>query len=168
LGGNGPAQRPPGYHTIHSPRTDPLKPNGEPFPPQNHVSRAPFLPQKGPWPSRNPNPDPGVPKWVLELKISNFRIEKPCRIQSSELQTEPYSASYGQKPLCRAPVKILMASWDTRASKWQSEAWRLVLYCKNQYKVARPTISPARDERDIDFDCIITVLGTPRVHSTNT
>ena len=97
------------------------------------------------------------------MKKQKMRAEKPCRIQCSEFQTEPYSVSYGQKPFWRAPVKILMASWDTRASKWQSEAWRLILYCKNQYKVARPTISPARDERDIDFDCIFTVLGGVRV-----
>ena len=35
-----------------------------------------------------------------------MRAEQPCRTQASEFQTEPYSASYGQKPFWRVPVKI--------------------------------------------------------------
>ena len=57
-----------------------------------------LLPKKGPQPSRNPNPNPGLPKWPPGLKIPKFRIEKPCRKQWSIIQTEPYAASYGRKP----------------------------------------------------------------------
>ena len=74
----------------------PLNPHGGRFPPRNHVSGFPFLLRKRPLPSRNPNPDPGVPKWVPGSKISKLRTEKPCRIQWSVFQTEPYVASYGR------------------------------------------------------------------------
>ena len=47
------------------------------------------------------NPSPGMNK-------QKMRAEKPCRTQASEFQTEPYSASYGQKPFWRAPVKIMV------------------------------------------------------------
>ena len=59
--------------------------------------RGSCLAQKGPKPSRNPSPDPGVPTWVLGLKIPNLHIEKPCRIHYSVFQTEPCVVSYGQK-----------------------------------------------------------------------
>ena len=95
LGGNGPAQRLPGSHTIHSPRTDPLKPHGEPLPPQNHVfSEVIFSPKRSPAqpePSRIQMWNPGVQKRVPGSKVSNFRFENTFR-------TEPYVASYGRKP----------------------------------------------------------------------
>ena len=71
--------------------------------------RAPRLGQKGPRPSRNPNPDPGVPKWVPWSNISKLRTEKPCRMQWSIPQTEPYVASYGRKPFRAGWGKIRVA-----------------------------------------------------------
>ena len=89
----------------------PPKPHGGPFSSQNHVfSGGIFRPKRSPAqpePSRIQIWDPGVPKWVRGLKISNFRIEKPCRIQWSVFQTEPYVASYGRKPF-----------WATWHEKW--------------------------------------------------
>ena len=81
----------------------PLGPNGGP--------RA----QMGPWAQRAqgpiwiPNLGPGLqfwglglapgPKiWPLGLNISKLPLEKPCRMQWSTFQTEPYVASYGRKP----------------------------------------------------------------------
>ena len=45
------------------------------------------------------NPTPGVNK-------KKMRAEKPCVTPHSELQTEPYSASCGQKTCWVVPVKI--------------------------------------------------------------
>ena len=41
------------------------------------------------------------------MKKQKMRAEKPCRTLVSEFQTEPYSASYGQKPFWRVPFKIV-------------------------------------------------------------
>ena len=41
------------------------------------------------------------------MNKQKMRAEKPCRTLASEFQTEPYSASYGQKPFWRVPAKIL-------------------------------------------------------------
>ena len=71
-----------------------------------------FLPQKGP---RAKMLTPRSKNLILGSTIrppgmnkQKMRAEKPCRTQASELQTEPYSASDGQKPFWRAPVKILV------------------------------------------------------------
>ena len=39
------------------------------------------------------------------MKKQKKRAEKPCRTPPSELQTEPYSASYDQKPFWKVPSK---------------------------------------------------------------
>ena len=60
-------------------------------------------PECWPWiPKSNPrlkNLPPGMKKLTM-------RAEKPCRIQSSEFQTEPYSASDGQKQFWRVPAQM--------------------------------------------------------------
>ena len=53
----------------------PLQPHGGPFPPQDHVSAPSCLTQKDPQTTWNTNPDPGVPKGLPGLKISNLHIE---------------------------------------------------------------------------------------------
>ena len=53
------------------------------------------------------NPILGSTKSSWGMKKQKMRAEKPCRTQSSEFQTEPYSASYGQQPFWRVPAKIL-------------------------------------------------------------
>ena len=60
--------------------------------------RVPFLCQKGPQPDGTQIWYLGSQKWSLGLKIPKLRTEKPCRIQWSVFQTEPYVASYGLKP----------------------------------------------------------------------
>ena len=46
------------------------------------------------------------------LEKQQMRAEKPCRTQVSELQTEPYSASYGPKPFWSPPSKsVLGQTW---------------------------------------------------------
>jgi hypothetical protein len=107
LGGNGPAQRPPGHHTIQSPRTDPHKTSwGTISSTKSCFSGPHFGPKKVPGPAGVQIWDPGSPKWSPGMKIPKLRTEKPCRIQWSVFQTEPYVASYGLKP-----------SW-TRNAKW--------------------------------------------------
>ena len=67
-----------------------------------------FDPNKVPGPKCRPEikkSDPGLKIPPLGMKKQKMRAEKPCRIQSSEFRTEPYSASYGQKPFWRAPSK---------------------------------------------------------------
>ena len=94
----------------------PIKPHREPFLPQNHVFRAPFLAKKRspaqPEPSGIQIWDPGSPKWSPGLKIRKLRAEKPCRIQWSVFQTEPYVASYGPKP-----------SWSHHAKWCKCDLW---------------------------------------------
>ena len=85
------------YNPIPSHRS-PSNPMGDHFLHNIMFSGPPCLPQKSPRPSRNRNPDHGVPKWVPGLKIPKSRDEKPCRIQWSVFQTEPYVTSYGRKP----------------------------------------------------------------------
>ena len=55
----------------------------------------------------DPKSNPGLKTSSPGMKKQKMRAEKPCRIQSLEFQTEPYSASYGQKPFWGEPVKIL-------------------------------------------------------------
>ena len=61
-----------------------------------------FLPKKGPGPKCRPwiqKSDPGLKNPPPGMKQQKLRTGKPCRMQSSEFQTEPYSASYGQKTI---------------------------------------------------------------------
>ena len=45
----------------------------------------------------DPKSNPGLNNLSTGMTKQKMRAEKPCRIQSSEFQTEPYSVSYGQK-----------------------------------------------------------------------
>ena len=101
----------PIYHRIHlglgiSPE----------MPPQNDsvanslFSGPIFDPKKVPGPKcrpGDPKSNPGLKNPSLGMKKQKMRAEKPCRTPVSEFQTEPYSASYGQKPFWRVPAKIL-------------------------------------------------------------
>ena len=60
LGGNGLAQRPPGHHTIQSPRRNPPQTLWGTISSTKSCFPGPLYFQKGPQPSQNPNPDPGV------------------------------------------------------------------------------------------------------------
>ena len=69
-----------------------------------------FDPKKVPGPEcrpGNPKSDPGLKNPSLGLKKQKMRAEKPCRTPALEFQTEPYSASYGQKTFLRVSAKIL-------------------------------------------------------------
>ena len=52
------------------------------------------------------NPILGSKNQPLGMKKQKMRAEKPCRTQALELQMEPYSASYGQKPFWRVSSKF--------------------------------------------------------------
>ena len=70
-----------------------------------------FDPKKVPGPKcrpGDPKSDPGLKNPSPGMKKQKMRAEKPCRTPVSEFQTEPYSASYGQQPFRRVPVKILI------------------------------------------------------------
>ena len=80
------------------------------LPPQNDsvanslFSGPIFDPKKVPGPKcrpGDPKSNPGLKKPSPGMNKQKMRAEKPCRIQASEFQTEPYSASYGQKPFWR-------------------------------------------------------------------
>ena len=61
-----------------------------------------FDPKKVPGPKCQPKiqkSDPGLKNPPLGMKNQKMRAEKTCRNQYSELQTEPYSATYGQNPV---------------------------------------------------------------------
>ena len=101
----------PIYHRIH------LGFGISPELPPQHVSVANSL-FSGPffYPKKVPGPecrswiqksDPGLKNPSPGMKKQKMRAEKPCRTPASEFQTEPYSASYGQKPFWRVPAKIL-------------------------------------------------------------
>ena len=67
-----------------------------------------FYPKKVPGPKcqpGDPKSDPGLKNRPLGMKKQKMRAEKPCRIQYLELQTEPYCASYDQKPFWRVTSK---------------------------------------------------------------
>ena len=69
-----------------------------------------FDPKKVPGPKCRPGVQQ-IRSWVQNLSLCmnkhKMRAEKPCRTPVSEFQTEPYSASYGQKPFWRVPATIL-------------------------------------------------------------
>ena len=87
--------------------TNPTKPRRGPVPPQSHVFRDPFFEHERspaqPESSRIQIWNPGLQKWVMESKIPKLCTEKPCRIQWSVFQTEPYVRSYGLKPFLAHP-----------------------------------------------------------------
>ena len=97
LGGNGLAQRPPGYHTIHPPLTESrAAPWGTISSTKPSFSGPHFWSKKVPGPAgtlQGPNLGSGVPKIAPGLKIPKLRAEQPCRKQWSVLQTEPYVAN---------------------------------------------------------------------------
>ena len=68
-----------------------------------------FDPKKVPGPECWPQIQksyPGLKIPSLGMKKQKMRAEKLCRIQSSEFQTEPYGASYGQKPFRGGPLNV--------------------------------------------------------------
>ena len=100
----------------------PLNCHDKTIPSQNHIFRDPFL-----IPKRSPGQivDPRSKHLILGSKIhpwarKNKRcaLKKPCRMQSSEFQTEPYSASYGQKPFWRATLTYWYMS---RVKSWSQK-----------------------------------------------
>ena len=123
----------PRDHRIHLGRMDSLK-----TPPQNHSSTkqlfsGPFCgSKKAPRPKcrpGGPKSDPGLQNLPLGMKIQKMRAEKPCRIQPSELQTEPYGASYGPKPSPNQNLKIWGSFWVPNLKIWGSfwvPFWRLI------------------------------------------
>ena len=79
----------------------PLNCHDKMFPSQIHFFGTIFYPKKVPGPKCQPwiqNSDPGLKNRPPGMNKQKMRAEKPCRIQSSEFQTEQYAASYGQKP----------------------------------------------------------------------
>ena len=103
-------------------RWNPLKPHTKMISSQNHLFRDPCFglkrspgqnvglraPKSYPWLK---NPPPG-------MKKQKMRAEKPCRTPPSELQTEPYGASCGQKAFSSQNPKIWGAFW--------APFWRLI------------------------------------------
>ena len=85
------------YNPIPSHKSPP-NPMGNHFLHEIMFSGAPFFRKKVPGPAGIQIWDPGSQKWSLGVKIPKFRVEKPCRIQWSVFQTEPYVATYGRKP----------------------------------------------------------------------
>ena len=109
----------------------PLKPHGEPIPPQNHVFRAPVFVQK-----RSPaQPEPKSRSWGPQMaskpEIPKFRIEKPCRKHWSIIQTEPYVATYGRKPSWTfRPKRLDLVARCPEGPGRGSEQGILIFYCK--------------------------------------
>ena len=107
-------------------------------------------------------------------RTSCFQKGKPCFLKGESCFQEGKSCfregkSYSRFQDSRIPkskIPGFQASWCTRLAMWRSGRKMLFFYCKNQYKAARPPVSPARDERDIDFDCIYTVFESGGVPST--
>ena len=96
----------------------PLAPHHKMVSSQNHFWGDPFLTPKRS-PAQNVEPkstktDPQLknPSLGMIQKKQKMRAEKPCRTQPLELQTEPYSANYDQKPFRSAPSKsVLGQTW---------------------------------------------------------
>ena len=95
----------PRYHRIHLGRRDsPTNPPQNDFIANSCFSGPQNWSKKVPGPKcrpGNPKSNPGLPNLASGMKKQKMRAEKPCRTLLSELQTEPYSASYGQKPFWR-------------------------------------------------------------------
>ena len=110
------------------------------LPPQNNsVANSLFSgpivdPKKVPGPKcrpGDPKSNPGLKNPPPGMKKQKMRAEKPCRIQSSKFQTEPYSASYDQKPFLWVPLKIRVYARGPGAAKATSKRKKLILYRKN-------------------------------------
>ena len=52
------------------------------------------------------------------MNKQKMRAEKPCRTPASELQTEPYGASYGQKPFWAGPLNVAMLCYVFAISRY--------------------------------------------------
>ena len=76
----------------------PCNPMGDHFFHKTIFFRAHFWSKKVPGPAGVQIWDRGSQKSPPGLKIPKLRAEKPCRIQWSVFQTEPYVASYDIKP----------------------------------------------------------------------
>ena len=114
----------PRDHRIHLGRMDSLKTL-----PQNHSSTkqlfsGPFSgAKKVPGPKcrpGDPKSDPGLQNPPPGMKKQKMRAEKPCRTPPSKNQTEPYSASYGQKPFWGVP--LMSGIWEL-AGALGSQGW---------------------------------------------
>ena len=119
--------------------------------------------------------NPVFKRGILFLRrTSCFQKGKPCFLKGESCFQEGKSCfregnSYSRFQDSRIPkskIPGFQASWCTRLAMWRSGRKMLFFYCKNQYKAARPPVSPARDERDIDFDCIYTAFGSDCVPGT--
>ena len=83
-----------------------------------------FGPKKVPGPKcrpGDPKSDPGLQNLPLGMKKQKMRAEKPCRTPSSELQTEPYGPSYGQKPFSSPTPKKCGSFWEAFGSPKSSK-----------------------------------------------
>ena len=114
----------PRDHRIHLGRMD--SPESSP---QNHSSAKICFsgPQKTS-PGQNvdlgvPKSDPGLQNLSPGMKKQKMRAEKPCRTPPSKNQTEPYSASYGQKPFWGC----LSKSWCMQGAIREG---KMILHCK--------------------------------------
>ena len=67
-----------------------------------------------------PKSDPGLQNPSPGMKKQKMRAEKPCRTPPSKNQTEPYSASYGQKPFWGVP--LMSGIWEL-AGPLGSQGW---------------------------------------------
>ena len=99
------------------------------LPPQNDsvanslFSGPIFDPKKVPGPKcrpGDPKSNPGLKNLPLGMKKQKMRAEKPCRTPPSKNQTEPYSASYGQKPFWGVP--LMSGIWEL-AGALGSQGW---------------------------------------------
>ena len=88
-------------------------------------------PQKGSRTFWDPDPDLGIQKWSLGVKIPKLGNETPCRIHRSMPQTEPYVASYGPKPFWGGGPKF----WGATPSYWATSL-PLGQVMKASFKVA--------------------------------
>ena len=106
----------------------PLNPHHKIIPLQKYVFRDSKIGQKTS-PGQNVDlgvskSDPGLPNLEPGMKKQKMRAEKPCRTPPSKNQTEPYSASYCQKPFWGVPFKIRVyarAIWEI----WKQSGYSL-------------------------------------------
>ena len=97
------------YHSIHlGLGKSPANPPQNDFIAKSLFGRPIFDPEKVPGPECRPRVqkyDPGLENPSLGMKQLKMRAEKSCRTMPSELQTEPYSASYDQNTFWKVPSK---------------------------------------------------------------
>ena len=102
----------------------PLNPHHKTIPLQNYLFQDPKITPKTS-PGQNvdlgvPKSDPGLQNPSPGMKKQKMRAEKPCRTPPSKNQTEPYSASYGQKPFWGVP--LMSGIWEL-AGALGSQGW---------------------------------------------